>query len=72
VIILKSLLLGYLGAVLAGLAVGIVGAIVDASPAAVASAAMPIGMAVGIMALSLVWWRPLAARLARIGSSRTR
>ncbi len=71
-VILKSLLLGYLGAVLAGLGVGVVGAIVDASPAAVAGAAMPIGIAAGIMAFSLVWWRPLAARLARIAAPRAR
>ena len=72
VIIFKSMLLGYLGAVVAGLAVGIVGAVVDASPAAVASAATPIGIGAGIMAFSLMWWRPLAARLGRIASPRTR
>ncbi len=63
---LKSLLLGYLGSVLAGLAVGIVGAIVDASPAAVAGTASPVGIAVGLMAFSLVWLRPLTARLGRM------
>ena len=63
---LKSLLLGYLGAVLAGLIVGIGGAIVEASPAAVAAAATPVGIAAGILAFTLVWLRPLSARLARI------
>ena len=63
---LKSLLLGYLGAVLAGLIVGIGGAVVEASPAAVAAAATPVGIAAGILAFTLVWLRPLSARLARI------
>jgi len=65
-VFLKSLLLGYLGAVLAGLIVGIGGAIVEASPAAVAAAATPVGIAAGILAFTLVWLRPLSARLARI------
>ncbi len=60
---LKSLLLGYLGSVLAGLAVGIIGAVVGASPAAVAGTASPVGVAAGLMAFSLVWLRPIAARL---------
>jgi len=63
---LRSLLFGYLGSVLAGLAVGIVGAIIGASPMAVASAASPVGIAVGLMAFSLVWLRPLAARVGRV------
>ena len=62
---LKSLLLGYLGSVLAGLAVGIVGAIIGASPAVVAGTASPVGIAAGLMAFSLVWLRPIAARLER-------
>lgn len=63
---LKSLLFGYLGSVLAGLAVGIVGAIIGASPAAVAGAASPVGIAFGLLAFSLVWLRPLTVRLARL------
>ena len=63
---LRSLLLGYLGSVLAGLTVGIVGAIFGASPAAVASAASPVGIAAGLLAFSLVWLRPLAARTSRV------
>ncbi len=69
---LKSLLLGYLGAVLAGLIVGIGGAIVEASPAAVAATATPLGIAAGILAFTLVWLRPLAARLARVRAPRER
>ncbi len=69
---LRSLLLGYLGSVLAGLAVGIVGAIVGASPAAVAGAASPVGIAVGLLAFSLVWLRPIGARLARLRTPRPR
>jgi hypothetical protein len=64
------LLLGYLGAMLAGLSVGMVGAFIDASPAAVASAASPVGIAAGLMAFSAVWFRPVAAKLARVRSSR--
>ena len=71
-IFLKSMLLGYLGSVLAGLAVGIVGAIVGASPASVAVAASPVGIAVGLMAFSLVWLRALRSRFARLRVSRSR
>ena len=63
---LRSLLLGYLGSVLAGLTVGIVGAIIGASPAVVAGTASPVGIAVGLMAFSLVWLRAFAARLGRM------
>ena len=63
---LRSLLWGYLGSVLAGLAVGIVGAVIGASPAAVAGTASPVGIAVGLMAFSLIWLRPVAARIGRI------
>ena len=69
---LKSLCLGYFASVLAGLAVGIVGAIVGASPASVAGAASPVGIAVGLMAFSLVWLRPFGARLARMRMPRQR
>ncbi len=62
---LKSLLLGYLGSVLAGLDVGIAGAIIGASPVVVACTASPVGIAAGLMAFSLVWLRPIAARLER-------
>ena len=63
---LRSLLLGYLGSVLAGLTVGIVGAIIGASPVVIAGTASPVGIAVGLMAFSLVWLRPFAARLGRM------
>ncbi len=63
---LRSLLLGYLGSVLAGLTVGIVGAVIGASPAVVAGTASPVGIAVGLMAFSLVWLRPFASRFGRI------
>ena len=63
---LRSLLFGYLGSVFAGLTVGIVGAIIGASPAAVAGTASPVGIAFGLMAFSLVWLRPLTARLGRM------
>ncbi len=63
---LRSLLFGYLGSVFAGLAVGIGGAIIGASPAAVAGTASPVGIAFGLMAFSLVWLRPLTARLGRM------
>ena len=63
---LRSLLFGYLGSVIAGLTVGIVGAIIGASPAAVAGTASPVGIAFGLMAFSLVWLRPLTARLGRM------
>ena len=68
--ILRSMLLGYLGAVLAGLSVGLVGAFIGASPAAVASAASPVGIAVGLMAFSFVWLRPVTAKLSRVRTSR--
>ena len=70
--LLKSLLFGYLGAMLAGLIVGIVGAIVEASPAVVAGTASPIGIAAGVVAFSATWLRPLAARLGRSREPRAR
>ncbi len=68
----KSLLFGYLGAMLAGLIVGIVGAVVEASPVAVAGTALPIGIAAGVLAFSAAWLRPLAAKLGRIRAPRPR
>ncbi len=69
---LKSLLFGYIGAMLAGLIVGIVGAVVEASPAVVAGTASPIGIAAGVVAFSVPWLRPLAARFARSRGPRAR
>ena len=58
--IVKSVAWGYLGAVLAGLLVAVVGVAFGLSEATVAAAAAPTGIVFGLLGLSLVWLRPVA------------
>jgi len=61
--VVRSLIYGYLGAILAGLLVAVVGLIVGLSQESIAAASVPTGVVFGVVGLSLVWWRPLAERL---------
>ena len=61
--IVRSLIYGYLGAILAGLLVAVVGFVAGLSPDAIAAASVPTGVVFGALGLSLVWWRPIAERL---------
>ncbi len=61
--VVKSVACGYAGAVLAGLIVAVIGVAFGLSEATVAAAAAPTGVVFGVLGLSLVWWRPAAARI---------
>ena len=61
--VIRSLIYGYLGAILAGLLVAVVGLVVGLSPESIAAASVPTGVVFGVIGLSLVWWRPLAERV---------
>ncbi len=65
--VLRSLLYGYLGAIVAGLAVGVAGFALELPQDTVATAATPTGIALGLMGLSLPWARPTLARIRRRG-----
>ena len=61
--VVKSVVCGYAGAVLAGLIVAIIGAALGLSDETVAAAAAPTGIVFGVLGLSLVWWRPAVAHI---------
>lgn len=61
--IIKSVIYGYMGAILAGLVIAVVGVGFGLSQEAVAAAAMPTGIVFGLVGLSAAWWRPALARI---------
>lgn len=61
--VVKSVLYGYAGAILAGLAVGILGVGLEMSEQAVAMTATPAGIVFGLLGLSFAWWRPALVRV---------
>ncbi len=61
--VVKSVVYGYAGAVLAGLIVAATGVAFGLSDATVAAAAAPTGVVFGVLGLSLVWWRPAVAHI---------
>ena len=63
--LVRSVMCGYAGAVLAGLIVAVIGVVLGLSEATVAAAAAPTGVAFGMLGLSLVWWWPAVARIRR-------
>jgi hypothetical protein len=63
--IIKALLYGYAGAVLAGLIVALAGAGFDLSFGTVVSSASFSGAAFGILGFTLPWWQPLIAARSR-------
>ena len=63
--VVGSVACGYAGAVLAGLVVAIVGVAFGLNEETVLAAAAPTGIIFGVLGLSLMWWRPVVARLTR-------
>lgn len=61
--VLRSMFYGWAGAVLAGLLVAVVGVSVEMSQNAIATAAAPTGIIMGLMGFSLPWARPILARI---------
>lgn len=61
--LLRSVIYGYLGAVLGGLVVAVVGVALGYSETAIAAASVPTGVVFGVLGLSLLWWRPIAQRM---------
>lgn len=62
-VLVKSLAFGYLGAILAGLLVAVFGLAAGLSQETIVAAAAPTGIVFGTLGLSLVWLRPIAARV---------
>ena len=62
--IVKSVVWGYAGAVLAGLLIAVVGVVFGLSEATIAAAAAPTGIVFGLLGLSLVWLRPTVSAKA--------
>ncbi len=60
--VVRSVIYGYLGAVLGGLLVAIVGIAMGFSEESITAASVPTGVVFGALGLSLIWWRPIAAR----------
>ena len=61
--VVRSLIYGYLGAILAGVVVAVIGVAIGLSKESIAAASVPTGVVFGIVGLSLVWWRPIAERV---------
>jgi len=62
--IVKSVVWGYGGAVLAGLLIAVVGVVFGLSEATIVAAAAPTGIVFGLLGLSLVWLRPTVSAKA--------
>ncbi len=62
--IVKSVVWGYAGAILAGLLIAVVGVVFGLSEATIAATAAPTGIVFGLLGLSLVWLRPAASAKA--------
>jgi cation transporter-like permease len=60
--VVRSMIYGYLGAILGGVLVAVVGVAMGFSEQSIAAAAVPTGVVFGVLGLSLMWWRPIAGR----------
>ncbi len=70
--VVKAILYGYAGAVLAGLMVALAGTGLDLSYGTTVSTASLSGAVFGIAGFTLPWWRPfIVARSDRRAASRT-
>jgi hypothetical protein len=69
--VLKSIAYGYMGAVLAGLIMGVIGFGFGMSQEAIAAAATPTGIVFGLAGLTLAWWRPRPTQI-RVRARRPR
>lgn len=61
--VIRSVIYGYLGAILGGLVVAVVGIALGLSHESITAASVPTGVVFGALGLSLIWWRPLAQRV---------
>ncbi len=66
-----SVIYGYVGAVLGGLLVAVVGVALGLSEEFIVAASVPTGVVFGALGLTLIWWRPIAER-ARVPAARPR
>ncbi len=69
--VVRSVIYGYLGAILGGLLVAVVGIAMGFSEESITAASVPTGVVFGAVGLSLMWWRPIAGR-NRVPARRTR
>ncbi len=69
--VVRSVIYGYLGAILGGLLVAVVGLAMGFSEASITAASVPTGVVFGAIGLSLIWWRPIAER-GRASATRPR
>ena len=69
--VVRSVIYGYLGAILGGLLVAVVGIALGLSEESIVAASVPTGVVFGALGLTLIWWRPLAER-ARVPAARPR
>jgi cation transporter-like permease len=60
--VVRSVIYGYLGAILGGVLVAVVGVAMGFSEQSIAAASVPTGVVFGILGLSLMWWRPIVGR----------
>ena len=67
--VVKSVMCGYAGAVLAGVIIGFIGIAFSLSDETVVAVATPTGIAFGVLGLSQAWWRPAVARMMNQASS---
>ena len=63
--VFRSLLYGWLGAILAGLAVGVTGVAFGMPTESVVAVSAPMGVVMGILGLSLPWVRQRATATLR-------
>jgi cation transporter-like permease len=61
--VIRSVIYGYLGAILGGVLVAVVGIALGLSEASITAASVPTGVVFGMLGLSLMWWRPIAQRV---------
>ena len=57
-----SVIYGYIGAILGGLLVAVVGVALGLSQESIVAASVPTGVVFGALGLTLIWWRPIAGR----------
>lgn len=69
--VVRSVIYGYLGAILGGLLVAVVGVAMGFSQESITAASVPTGVVFGAIGLSLIWWRPIAER-NRVPATRPR
>ncbi len=69
--VVRSVIYGYLGAILGGVLVAVIGIAVGFPEESIVAASVPTGVVFGAIGLSLIWWRPIAER-SRVSASQSR